>query len=238
VSVAVVLPWRSTDCPHRTRALAFVIAKHAGNGWPVVIGRHDEDAWIKAAAIDDALAQTQAEILILADADVWCHGIAAAVARVEAGAPWAIPHKGVQRLTEASTSRYLAGEPWERLPLTQAAYSGTEGGGFVVVRRDVYEACPLDPRYVGWGQEDESLGWALTTLYGRAWRGKAALVHLWHPPQPRMSRVVGSEESAVLRKRYARALRNPSAMAALIEEAHDAHRALESAVDDRPAFAR
>lgn len=222
MSIAVLIPWRTTDCPHRTRALQWVVARHAANAWPVVIGRHDEGPWNKALAVDDALSQTTAETLLIADADVWCDGLPKAVRAVEDGAAWAVPHGSVHRLSERATAQALAGEHLSYLSsaidLLERAYLGIEGGGIVVLRRDTYDACPLDARFEGWGGEDESLGLALRCLRGPAWRGREPLMHLFHPPQPRVTRSTGSEESRALRRRYALARRDPEAMKSLIEE--------------------
>lgn len=215
---AVLIAWRTTDCPHRTKALAWTIARHAQNGWPVVIGRHDEGPWCKALAVADALAQTQAEILIVADADVWSDGIPEAVQAVAEGRPWAMPHRGVVRLSESSTALYAAGEDWPGLELDENAYLGVEGGGIVVIRRDIYESCPLDPRFLGWGDEDDSWGMALRTIHGPPHRSKTALVHLWHPPQQRASRSRGSQANRELRKTYAKALSSQGTMRALVAD--------------------
>lgn len=185
----------------------------------MAVGRHDEGAWNKALAVEAALQQTDSTVLVVHDADVWADGLSEAIQAVLDDAAWAIPHKAVFRLTEASTARYMAGERHENLPLTQPAYGGFEGGGITVVRRDVYEACPLDARFVGWGQEDAALGTALRCLYGSPVRLKHPLVHLFHPPQSRQTRARGSDESWALWGRYLRARRNRDAMRALIEEA-------------------
>ena len=47
---------------------------------------------------------------------------------------------------------------------------------------DAYDqAGGFDPRFVGWGGEDTSLGAALTTLVGPPARLEASVWHLWHP---------------------------------------------------------
>lgn len=223
MSVAVLIPWRDAGCEYRVRALAYVLGRLAEHPWPVVIGHHDDGEWCKALAVADALSQTTADTLIIHDADVWTDGLARAVEAVRGGeAAWAVPHRanrGIYRLTEASTARHMAGEPLTGLPLAESRYDGVAGGGIAVVHRSTYEACPLDPRFRGWGGEDESWGYALRALYGAALRGRSLLVHLWHPPQPRISRATGSEASGVLRKRYARARFRPNQIAALVEEA-------------------
>lgn len=162
---------------------------------------------MKAKAIFDALAQTDADVLVIADADVWSDGIGEAVAAVEQGdASWGIPHWLVKRLREDGTEE-------------ERPYPGIEGGGIVVLPRGVMLACPPDPRFVGWGQEDESYGVALTHIYGPPWRGNADLLHYFHPPQPRMTRRRGSSESWDLRKRYFNARFEAGAMEALVAEA-------------------
>lgn len=237
MSAAVLIPWRG-GCPHRTLALKHIIRHYTATlpGTPVELGVAAATApWCKAMAIADALRRTTADLLVIADADVCTEELAPAIAAVGAGAAWAIPHKGVHRLTEAATGRYVAGAVLQGLALAEPAYRGVEGGGIVVLTRETYEACPLDARFEGWGSEDESWGFALRTLFGAPWRSNGALVHLWHPPQPRATRARGSDDSWELRKRYARAQGNAAAMAALIEEGRDVTRqAHQPVVHDQP----
>ena len=217
MSVAVLIPWRDVACEHRSRALIYVVRSQLA-AWPVFIGRHDEGPWCKALAVADALSQTDADTLILHDADCFTTGLGAAVDAVERDeAVWAVPHRLLHRLTADATRALYEGR--EPQGLEQPAYVGIAGGGVTVVRRDVYEACPLDARFTGWGQEDHAFGHALRTLHGREWRGTADLVHCWHPPQERMTRRVGCLEGRRLERRYVAARRSPDAMRRLVEEA-------------------
>jgi hypothetical protein len=223
MSTAVLIPFR-TGCAHRNANLMYVISRHAENRWPIILGHHTDGPWNKALAVRDALEQTEADVLCIADADVWTDGLPAAVQAVREGAAWAVPHRGVYRLTETATAQYATGVyrfMEEGLETEERPYLGFEGGGITVLRRDVYEDCPLDPRFTGWGGEDDSFGMALRTLHGAPVRptGYMPLVHLWHPPQERATRSFGSLESRELRKRYARAQGRPDMMRALIEEA-------------------
>jgi hypothetical protein len=215
---AVLIPYRA-GCPHRARALDRVTSLYRQQhpDWPVVLGRCDEGPWVKALAIFDALSRTDADVLVVADADVWSDGIGEAAAAVEQGAKWAIPHWLVRRLAEDGSEQ-------------ERPYPGIEGGGIVVLPRETLLETPPDPRFVGWGQEDESFGLALTVIHGSPWRGKADLLHFYHPPQPRLTRRRGSRESWDLRKRYFNARYQPGAMEALIGEARDALAAPEHAV--------
>ena len=181
-----------------------------------------EGAWCKARAVADALSRASGDILVVADADVWTDGIPAAVAKVKAGAAWAIPHYLVRRLTKPATLEVLTTGAWpvRRTTTTyaQPPYPGRPGGGIVVLSRAAYERVPMDPRFRGWGQEDESWALALGTLLGKSWRGLADLWHLYHTPAPRQSRTIGSQASMNLHRRYTTAHRQPKRMAALVAE--------------------
>lgn len=118
--------------------------------WQVCVGSYEEPVWVKAKAIERALEQTDSDILILADADVWTDGIGEAVDAVRAGEPYAIPHHRVWRLTEEATENVLAGRPDDRT--VQIPYPGVAGGGIMVTTREVIRSIPLDGRFFGWGR--------------------------------------------------------------------------------------
>jgi hypothetical protein len=229
--VLVAIPWFGRD-PRREAALAWVARRWVDNGFPSPsLGVPNGDDWCKAEAVANAIAHSDAPILVLADADVWCDGVQDAIDRVRQGAPWARPHRLVYRLSPTSTQQVLAGtnpypgmeldpdEPTARRPgRLNEGYGGVDGGGIVVVRRDIYDDVPLDPRYIGWGHEDVSWAAALTKLHGGPVRFGHNLWHLWHPPQPRLGRGFGSLEEVQLHQRYVKA-RTPELMRALIDEA-------------------
>lgn len=217
MQVEVVVPYRP-DFGHRTAIWEWIRPQYE---WPVRTCDEATRAWVKGKALRAGLLRSSAEIVIVADADCVTEGLRAAVRAVEDGEPWAVPHAPVYRLTEASTAEYMAGQSFEDLDLEQRPYRGVWGGGFVVARRELLLEIPIDPRFVGWGQEDESWGVALQVLGGHPWRGKAPLVHLWHPPQDRLTRRWGSEAGAQLGRRYEAARANRRAMEQLIREAHE-----------------
>ncbi len=215
MSTEVVIPWRD-GCPHREASFAWVKSRLEDHGYIVLVGEAPPGPWIKARAVQ--AAGSTADVLVIHDADVWCDGLADAVAAVEAGAAWAVPHKPVHRLSEEATTAVLAGDPFGGV-LAQRPYGGHAGGGITVVARSVYESTPLDPRFCGWGQEDDSWAVALTTLHGPPRRGNAELWHLWHPPADRANRMVGNDEGQALFGRYRLGRRDPSAVAAVVNEA-------------------
>jgi len=210
----VLIPWRA-GCPHREDALAWLTDRLP---YPVAIGTCGAGRWCKADAVADALARCDDDIVVVSDADVWCDRLDDAITAVSAGAAWAVPHRLVHRLTDEATTKVLNGSTLEG-PTTERPYLGYPGGGIVVTTRAVLDDCPLDPRFVGWGQEDEAWALALTALHGRPWRGSAPLWHLWHPPAERMTRRWGSDTNRQLLRRYRAAGRRPAEMRRLIEEA-------------------
>jgi hypothetical protein len=217
VTVEVIIPWQD-GCVYRRLNLEWVLDAWTAAGFTVCLGILEPDEpWCKARAVANALAHSTAERLVIADGDVWCTGIAAALDALEE-APYAMPFGDVQRLDPAATSRVLAGGELGGA-LIQRAYRGVLGGGMLAIHRDRYDEVPLDPRFVGWGQEDEAWGAALEARFGRQWRSPEPLVHLWHPPQQRQNRAVGSEASRTLRQQYFKARRLPDQLEALLVEA-------------------
>ncbi|MFY1686491.1 NTP transferase domain-containing protein [Plantactinospora sp. WMMB782] len=203
--VSVLVPYRG-DGGHRDRAWVWLRKWWAEQHptWQVVLGSCPSGPWMKAHAVNDALTRADGDILVVADADVWCDGLTLAVDAVRAGAPWAVPHGLVHRLSEQATAAVVAGAtPGPRLGgYAQRPYQGYEGGGIVVLTRHAYQRVPLDPRFAGWGGEDEAWALALGTVLGRRWRGTAPLWHAWHEPQKRLNRHVGSQPSQALLVRY------------------------------------
>lgn len=212
MKTAVIFPWAG-DNPHRAIAFEWVKGWHRINHpqWELVTGfAQSGEKWCKAEAVADALKKTDAELLVVIDADCVAPGVAHAVQAVRDGALWAIPHLRVLRFNEQATARIVAGADPRSLGATmddfdQPPYKGMEGGGAVVLKRETYLKVPLDPRFKGWGQEDQSWAIALRVLCGKAWRTPVdPLWHLWHPPQARESRSRGSHKSWHLYNAYCR----------------------------------
>ncbi len=218
-SVAVIIPYQSTD-PHRLRALEHVGRWYAQFRWPIITDTGPTDGgWSKGAAVAAAVARTDAEIFVIADADSYLASVAALRDAVEFVArgrhAWVMPHGPVHRLTEAETERVYAGRPARLGKLVRPVYAGVVGGGIIVLSRAAYDTVGgIDPRFVGWGGEDIAFGWALGTLVGPYHPLGAPLVHLWHPhPAPSLR---GSEQSEALLAEYRAAKGYPRRMRAVI----------------------
>jgi hypothetical protein len=206
VKVDVIIPLAG-DCQHRADALTYVLGLFRAHlpDWGVRLGHGDPDRWRKAEAVAAGLVGSTADVIVVHDGDLWSPGLAVAVAEGLTRRAWAVPHRKVYRLTREATADVLAGSPLSMRPAAaipgeryERVHDGFLGGGIVALRRDLYDRIPLDPRFVGWGHEDESWAWALRKLSGPAVarRGPAlppvapaagaAVVH------PRLRRVVGA----------------------------------------------
>lgn len=230
MSAVVVIPLAVTD-EYREAAYAFVSRRLIEDGWPIVAYEGDQERWCKACTVrgaldaaDEHVGMHPDDVLIIHDADVvldlWA--LRAAVGWVERGdVAWAIPHQAVYRLSEAASAAYMRDAHLSSTPdLVRWPYIGVPGGGCVVLRRSTYDDCPLDRRFLGWGDEDQSWGWALGTLHGAPWRAEADLVHLWHPPQPGSQGTrSASLDSNRLRRAYRAYRADPARMRALVADA-------------------
>lgn len=204
MTAAVFIPYACTD-PWREQAAVAVATQYRAMGLDVTIGGCDPP-WRKAVAVANALDGSTADVLVVADADCLCDGVPAAIAAVEDGCAWAVPHDLVHRLDDVATLDVYQGTPPEATRgRAQRPYRGFAGGGIVVLSRTVWDTCPLDPRFEGWGSEDSSWAVALEALYGRPWRGTSDLYHLFHPPAPKQLHRWGNRDNRALEIRYRRA---------------------------------
>lgn len=236
MKATVLIPWRG-GCEHRERALKWVLARFAAEhpSWPVEVVEAPAGAWCKAKAVNPAVcASERSGVVVIADADTWCDGLAAGVEALERGSRWAVPHQRVYRLSESATAGVLGGDALDlKLDLTQPPYQGVAGGGYVIAHRETLVEIPM-PQFEGWGQEDASWALALHTLAGRCWRGGAPLYHLFHPPQERATRVRGSADGWARYRRFRVARNDPEAMRALIEESREPDHADQHALHACP----
>lgn len=234
MSVAVLVPLGVDPDGWRSAAFEFLTARYQRDhpDWPVSVGTASAGGpagapgWSKGAALRQARENVRADVLIVADADCLVPDaqLSAAVHAVLAGASWSVPYVHVRRLKPEPTRQLLhtGGIPTGLLRATpdgildRDEYVGVRGGGIVVLRSDVYDACPLDPRFRGWGGEDESWGLALTTLYGPSLDVEGSVWHLWHPHAVPGARGPLYPPSVELLRAYQSAAENPRLVRALV----------------------
>lgn len=223
-AVSVIVPWRPSNQQSRIQSWAWLRPRWEATGWQIIEGTCPGDGpWRKAIAVADGIRRADADILVIADADVWTDGVAEAVDLIAAGrAPWATPQHLVRRLSREATAEVLATGHWPAVrtdkTYAERPYPVHPGGGMTVVTRDGYREAPMDPMFEGWGQEDDAWAIALRLLLGPEHRGTADLWHLWHEIPARKSRTVGSQENADRYGRYVKAAKSRSLIEQLIAE--------------------
>ena len=161
-------------------------------------------AYNKAAAITSAISKIRGNIVIMSDADVWCDKLQLAINAVLNGAPFAIPHKHIHRLSKTTTEKLLANEPVQELEYVRKQRV-VKGGGLIVLHRDVIKAHLPDTRFVGWGHEDRAWYCELHTFYPNYWQGSATLYHMYHEWQTRRKdkeQEARNKQLSLLYKRY------------------------------------
>lgn len=220
MSVAILIPWRPT--PDREPLLGWVTARFR-DAFPdadLLLGDCNPDLpFNRSEAILDAAGRTDADVFIVSDGDVWCPDVKGAVAAVEAGAAWAVPHLMLCRLSEEATERVLAGEsPEDQDDFAERPYKGFECGSLHVMSTAAFDDVGPEIRAVGWGQEEQMWSLALRCLIGPPIRGKSNCYHLFHAPQPRKNRAVGNDANLALYRRYRAARNDPVRMRALLDE--------------------
>jgi hypothetical protein len=226
VGVSIVMPYTSDD-EHRQAARRYVLHWYAQHHptWELVEGECP-GKWSKGRALAAAVTQATHDILVLADADSIVPGdtLDEAARLVDAGAAWVMPHRKVYRLSQAHTERVYAGADPVPRDTCRPPYNGVTGGGIVVLSRATWDTVGgIDPRFLQWGGEDISFGWALETLCGPGVHLRAPLYHLWHKQEAQGDHQRGSPESEALAGRYRDARNRPDLMRALIDEhSHEA----------------
>lgn len=226
-SVSVIIPWQPSS-PQREAALDWIRRRYSQlhSKWEVIVGEH-EGEWSKGTAVADAVKRSRGQVLVVSDADVFLEPLALERACAAAlNEPWVVPHNGVFRMKDQWTRAWLDGLPSltpdrsykKRSRLDREPYDGFPGGGMVILTREAFNECPgPDPRFVGWGAEDVSWGYALDTVLGRHVRLEAELWHLWHPFQANHKRP--GPESRKLHTSYVAAQGIPRLMRALVHGA-------------------
>lgn len=230
--VAVVVPRAAEDGPERQMAWDWVRRRYQLRhpDWAILEETGSAADWCKGEVVQAAAERSTARILVVADADCILSPAALeqAVALVDAGAPWVVPHTMVHRLNPVLTARWLARDPaGEYEPpaggLMRAPYQGFAGGGCFVVNRACYLAAGGMPRlFVGWGSEDEATALLLDTLLGRHVRLPQDLVHLYHPVGPERTRPTTLANRGIFH-RLQMAARDPEALWAMVQQGKRPH---------------
>lgn len=212
MKVAVVVPFRGED-PHRVAAYDWVHAWYRYH-FPAWAWHRADCAgpWSKPRAVNETVAEVDADVLVISDADVFVDAfrIAAAVRR----RPWCVPHTRLHRLTALASARLYGGERLHDDTIMKPYGSVAGGGLFTIPRAGWDQVGGFDEAFVGWGCEDQAFAIAADTLLGSRERIAGPLWHLYHDPGMRKRDPTFRANLARLRA-YRRAAGDPDAIRAL-----------------------
>lgn len=228
----VVIPFKSKE-PERLRNLSFVCAWWWNLGFKTIIS--ETDPYTKGSAVADGVSKCKDDFFIIADADAIVEpysSILDAVHLVRESPNWVVPYETIWRLTEEATRDYVRNRynhtyTWYdeiyqpvNVETTVPPYRAVKGGGITAIHRNFWnEVGGIDPRFEGWGGEDQAFGRALETLCAPAIELPGRLIHLWHQDQgPR--RAV-SKATQKLSSKYQVAWQNPQKMRLVIQERNE-----------------
>lgn len=220
VNVEVLVPWRPDGDPNREAAWEWVQRRWQAlyPHWPIVTGTCRGE-WSTAAALNDAMAQSYADIVILVGADTVLNrvDVEQAVAAATLGR-WVMVARELHRLSNSSTRHLLGKSPGVQAERLVAQRANTHlGWGPIVAPADLVRDVGWDDRFTGWGGEDDAFGLAMKALAGRPHRVPGGIARLLYHSRDRRKAHDSYPANLALLDRY-RAADTPDAMRVLLAE--------------------
>lgn len=214
MKVSVVIPWRPNGQSERERNLELTRewfsdlypVVFADSGDPEFSRAESRNAGVRACMLSDVVVVCDADFLPPLDA------VKAACEGAQSDGRLHQPFTEALYLTEAETASYLAGEG-----LPERSGEDLTGGCFVMTPEAWFAAGGMDPRFRGWGGEDDAFRIAAETLLGARVHHQGVMPHLYHP----FAGKFGSDEhkaNLALLRRYVRASGNPKRIRQIINE--------------------
>lgn len=189
--LSIVIPWRPGSDSSRQRIFDWVFERYRllFPGAEIVIADDGSEEFNRSTFINHGVEQATGEFLLIADADtvsfpVW---IDEAIKEIKLGAPWVIPYSedGYVDTDKRGGRKILSCPPDKDIDPYSVTFQDRlkSWSGQVVIRRDdFWKVGGFDPRFKGWGYEDNAFVECCDTILGPHERLTSGYtIHIWHP---------------------------------------------------------
>lgn len=175
----------------------------------IVVGEHLDGPFNRSKAINQA-AQRDWDVAVIADSDTWVpvEQLHTAIQTAKHTNRLTAAFTSVMELSEPQTAEMLTGKPFPEVPSFDRIRTReleTQSSMLVITRRLWDQIGGFDPRFEGWGGEDNAFWKAATIIGGPANRVHGFAYHLWHPPALKGRRNPLYRRNQTLWRRYSRA---------------------------------
>jgi hypothetical protein len=206
-TAAVIVPWRDSGDPHRSRNYRYVLAYYLemgiGQVIPIDDGRPTGQPFNRHAAYNRGMALTDADALIWNEADTLLppEQLALGISLALDSPGIVIPFTERNELSEDTTNHVHDDgvDPFTARPEIAYTQGSSIGQCGITSRATMAAVGQWDEHFEGWGYDDNAMFHAFGTLAGPPRWVEGIGVHLWHPP----AYIAPTAEAAALTQRNA-----------------------------------
>jgi len=232
--ISFLMPYRKSD-ESREKAFEWSVRKwqHDLPEAEIIVASDDgQDPFSKTVAVNNAYRDATTDIFAIVDADIWVdrNTILESVKLIQENPMLFVqPCKNVARITKEKTEDIYninVTQPFPTLKQHDILRTSKVVGLICMFSRQVFEHVGgMDPRFRGWGGEDNAWNQVMHHVCGQTHVGEGTAYHLWHnrarndegrPIWPGQSKRNGK-----LGKRYDEGAVNRVAMTKLLQEVKD-----------------
>lgn len=189
--LSVVIPWRAGSDEWRLRSFDWILSRygHLFSEAEIIVSDDGSEDFRRGCSRNKGVSEASRKFVLVADADTipFPEFVAEGLRMLKRGAPWVIPYGDADYYNsdEKSARKILGLDPWKGLSPHDITWEHKlkSWAGQLLLRTDDYEAVDgYDPRFTGWGYEDNAFTATCDTLLGDHVRvDNGYTIHIWHP---------------------------------------------------------